>query len=361
MGYHAADLVRPSLIWGRDRSLVSWLVGAVTATAGGARAYALGSCGFMPGLAAEKVRTVVVQREGVGSGEFAFLKRFRDASGRQLAMDTAEFARALSDDELESSGGACVTLCNDLNDAEPLRHIEPETPLVMIFGNPARPASPELSAWLSQFHTIELRLDGSFARRRLLILSSGLDGRALATALSVGSDPYWAVEPASDVAARRADLLSVSTITARRMEPLAEQSTSCLVPALDFIHDGRYAVEGDANYSWLWAGPDPHFRVYLGELPAGSGELRLCIASTKDTRNLDDAVLLFNGRRVAHTFDRWSGTSGRFNVRLPDLPGGISILSIAVPWLTSDDAGTRKLALCIDKIEVIVCPATAAS
>jgi hypothetical protein len=122
--------------------------------------------------------------------------------------------------------------------------------------------------------------------------------------------------------------------------------------ALDLIHDGGYRSEGDVGYSWIWTGPNPTFRVYLGRLATAGAEVRLCVASTRDPRNLDEAVIMLDGRRLRHRLDRWSPTSGKFTAQLPAGSGQHSVLSITVPVLANDDTGSRKLGICIDKLEI---------
>jgi len=69
-----------------------------------------------------------------------------------------------------------------------------------------------------------------------------------------------------------------------------------VINARSMIHDGDYVSEGDDNYSWLWTGPSPHFRLILphvaGNRPRGA---EICVPRAEQHSNLSLVAVQLNG------------------------------------------------------------------
>ncbi|MBN9062954.1 MAG: hypothetical protein J0H41_10995 [Rhizobiales bacterium] len=125
-----------------------------------------------------------------------------------------------------------------------------------------------------------------------------------------------------------------------------------IVEASGLVHDGGYASEGDHQYSWLWTGPSSHFRL-IPPHPAGrASRIELCVPRTEDRANLDRIAVQLNGRPVAHAVDRWSDTSGKIIIDLPESTLRPA-LTLVVPCMTADANSGRLLGVCIDKMIIL--------
>lgn len=122
------------------------------------------------------------------------------------------------------------------------------------------------------------------------------------------------------------------------------------LPARAFVHDGGYTSEGDLQYSWLWTGPDSHFRLVL---PCATSRpcrrLEVFVIRTEERQNIEAMQTQLDGRRIAHELDRWSDNSGKIIVELPPADD-YRVLTLVVPKMVADGNSGRLLGLCIDKI-----------
>lgn len=124
------------------------------------------------------------------------------------------------------------------------------------------------------------------------------------------------------------------------------------IDARAMIHDGGYASEGDAQYSWLWTGPSPHVRLVAPHARGSRPRLvELCVPRTEDPVNLDRVAVQVDGRPVRHSLDRWSETSGKIGIEIPS-GDDYAVLTLIVPRMTPDGDSGRLLGLCIDKMIV---------
>lgn len=122
------------------------------------------------------------------------------------------------------------------------------------------------------------------------------------------------------------------------------------IDARAVIHDGGYRSEGDTNYSWLWTGPSTHFRIVL---PNAGGvrprRAEVCLPRSEDPANLELMRVQVDGRPVSHRLDRWSETSGKIVVEIPE-DGEYCVLTLVVPRLTTDSGSGRLLGVCLDRL-----------
>ncbi|AMJ61159.1 hypothetical protein [Bosea sp. PAMC 26642] len=138
-------------------------------------------------------------------------------------------------------------------------------------------------------------------------------------------------------------------ITREFTDSNADPSTMTLA-ARSFIHDGGYTSEGDLHYSWLWTGPDSHFRLVIpGSTSRPHGTLEIFVIRTEERQNIDAMITQIDGRHVPHALDRWSENSGKVVIDLPPSED-YRILTLLVPKMVADGNSGRLLGLCIDKI-----------
>jgi hypothetical protein len=136
----------------------------------------------------------------------------------------------------------------------------------------------------------------------------------------------------------------------RRTLCFGTRGHGAVLEAANLVHDGSYLSEGDAKYSWLWTGPSNHFRFIVPKAYAAAGGLaEICIPRTEDPVNLDHLAVQVNGRPMAHDLDRWSETSGKIKVPLPEAEDHW-VLTLVVPRMVPDGSSGRLLGLCIDKV-----------
>lgn len=123
--------------------------------------------------------------------------------------------------------------------------------------------------------------------------------------------------------------------------------------AARFIHDGGYRCEVDGGYAWLWSGPSPHLRLFVGgQVPAsGALRLKLTVVNTNDPANLDDIRIMIDGCVVPFSLEKWSATSGRVVVEVADPSAEFTVLSVGCRQMSSVDV-SRQVGLCVDRLEV---------
>lgn len=123
--------------------------------------------------------------------------------------------------------------------------------------------------------------------------------------------------------------------------------------ATRFIHDGGYRCETDGTYSWLWSGPSPHLRLLVAGLAEASDKprLKLTVVNTNDPGNLEDVRIMVDGCIVPFTLEKWSATSGRVVVEVPDPSADFTVLSIGCRHMSSIDV-SRQVGICVDRLEV---------
>jgi hypothetical protein len=347
--------VSPSLVgWGTWDTIEGWLGDAVAAVIPDLARASIDPEAFVPGLRERGVRVLLLPECLPGAAASEFLKPFLDRHGRPLVAQGPALARRLAELDDRNDAKGLLLLCRSVPDLEPLVSPPPPVPVVAVFRDltDARDLSAPLLDWVQGCYAIELAIQNQTTTLRLLIVARDLSGEALADSLRATVPGGWEcarLRRDRPVAGGLGSLASLVVKPGARQPDKARLSS---VRALDFVHDGGYRSEGDANYSWIWTGPDPTFRIYLGGLSTTGASVRLCVASTREARNLDEAVIMLDGRRLRHRLDRWSPTSGKFTADLPAGAGQHSVLSITVPVLAHDDTRTRKLGVCIDKLEI---------
>ena len=165
-------------------------------------------------------------------------------------------------------------------------------------------------------------------------------------------DAFMLLIPPSPSRRGRQSWSDTATLTdpSRRTLSFGTRAPSGVVEAANLVHDGAYPSEGDAKYSWLWTGPSNHFRFIAPKARTDTGGLaEICIPRTEDPANLDHLAVQLNGRPVAHDLDRWSETSGKIKVPLPETEDHW-VLTLVVPKMIPDASSGRLLGLCIDKV-----------
>lgn len=115
------------------------------------------------------------------------------------------------------------------------------------------------------------------------------------------------------------------------------------------LHDCARRSEGDAAYSWLWAGAERRIRILLGAVPAHFTRLRIVVPNTSPTSNLGSARLFLNGDLAAHRVEIWGKGSGALDVELTPRREEL-VVTLAAPEATGE--GAAALSICIDGIEV---------
>ncbi|MGV6875744.1 hypothetical protein ACUSIJ_24030 [Pseudochelatococcus sp. B33] len=123
--------------------------------------------------------------------------------------------------------------------------------------------------------------------------------------------------------------------------------------AARFIHDGGYRCEIDSGYSWLWSGPSPHLRLLVGGQAPVSDRLRLklTVVNTNDPGNLEGIRIMIDGCVAPFTLEKWSATSGRVVVDVPQPSADFTVLSVGCRNMSSIDV-SRQVGLCVDRLEV---------
>lgn len=138
-------------------------------------------------------------------------------------------------------------------------------------------------------------------------------------------------------------------ITREFTDQHAEPGTITLA-ARAFIHDGGYTSEGDLHYSWLWTGPDSHFRMVVpGSAAQPHRTLEIFVIRTEERQNIDSMITQLDGLHIPHALDRWSENSGKIVIDLPPAQD-YRILTLIVPKMVADGTSGRLLGMCIDKI-----------
>lgn len=276
---------------------------------------------FNEEVARETVQTLRLPRRGV---EQDFLMRFRQAGGRApiAAWDSSAGDSAWPPPQVEPGAARILVGIESLDAAatcaEALR--QTRAPLLT-------PAPTNAAGALKE----RLRLRG-YRITRLIERSGGAS--------------FLLLSP-QDETERRTQREGVSDI-----ELFDAKDGPAVIEARAMIHDGGYASEGDAQYSWLWTGPSTHFRLIAPHARGLRPRLvELCIPRTEDQANLDLAAVQIDGRPINHSLDRWSETSGKISVEIP--PGSdYSVLTLITPRMTPDGNFGRLLGLCVDKMIV---------
>ncbi|MXP65199.1 hypothetical protein E0493_17780 [Roseomonas sp. M0104] len=275
----------------------------------------------------------------------AFFRRFRIAGGRHplFGLGSAEDAAILADDRSIWSAGGRQRLAYAEAPVHPgiLRQLrEAESWLLLRDPGAAMLAAPELS----ELDALRLRLClGEHAAEHVLLLP----------AREAAGVRHGLAEAARQLGLLEGDPEDRPGALELRVQPpppgvhlLAE------VPAAALIHDGAYRSEADGGYTWVWTGPARHFRMALGGLPAGAGWIKVAVIGVGKASQLDRLVATLNGVPVPHRLERWSETSAAVIVDLPDpLPGSL-LLGLAVPETMQEPEGSRRLGLCVHKIEI---------
>jgi hypothetical protein len=122
------------------------------------------------------------------------------------------------------------------------------------------------------------------------------------------------------------------------------------IPAERLVHDGGYRAESDGEYSWLWSGPDPNFRLMLGKMPFRPARLSLIVACEGAAGNLEQSRLFLNGEWRESRAERWAGGGGRLSVDLHESCGDPVVLSVDAPSMP--EIAGRKLGLSIAQLEI---------
>ncbi len=122
------------------------------------------------------------------------------------------------------------------------------------------------------------------------------------------------------------------------------------IPAERIVHDGGYLAETDGNYSWLWTGPDPYFRLMIGKIPFRPARLSLIVAGEGAPGNLEKARMFVNGELRESRAEKWDGGGGRLSVVLDESCADPVVLCVAAPSMPAVNG--RKLGLSIAQLEI---------
>jgi hypothetical protein len=122
------------------------------------------------------------------------------------------------------------------------------------------------------------------------------------------------------------------------------------IPARRFVHDGAYRAESDGDYSWLWTGPDPHFRLMIGNVPFRPAHVGLAVASEAASGVLERIRIFVNGQPVKGRMERWAGGGGLLSVALDGKSSNPLVLSVCAPSMV--DIEGRKLGISIERVEI---------
>lgn len=195
------------------------------------------------------------------------------------------------------------------------------------------------------------RVKALVKRRWPLIVSQAPTARLGTTAISALTDGF-AVVRIAERTGKRGYVLLVPRETLVRDADIVLDDTLRTMTANTMIHDGRYASEGDAGYSWLWTGPEPHFRIILPHLLGRRPKrIEVGIPRSEDADNLSRIGVQIDGRPVRHTLEHWSSTSGKIIVDVPPRDD-YSVLTLIVPNVTQDTGSGRLIGVCIDRLEL---------
>lgn len=122
------------------------------------------------------------------------------------------------------------------------------------------------------------------------------------------------------------------------------------IPPHRFIHDGHYRAERDGDFRWLWSGPDPHFRLFLGAVPFRPAEISLVFVAEGVAGNLRRLRTLVNGVVCDARIETWAGGAGRMSLDIgPDVADPIVVSIAAHEMKTAED---RKLGVCVGMLEI---------
>jgi hypothetical protein len=136
------------------------------------------------------------------------------------------------------------------------------------------------------------------------------------------------------------------------LEGSSWSAPATLLRATRLLHDGAYASEGDADYSWLWTGPQRQARLLLGALPEDIRMLRASIVDVGVPEALERLAVFLDGARVAHEVEWAEGRQRVLRLALPPGRMGWQVLGLGAGAMRSDDDGARQLGLCIDWVEL---------
>jgi hypothetical protein len=174
----------------------------------------------------------------------------------------------------------------------------------------------------------------------------GIPGFALTCLLEEGPAPRLWLLYRSGLPAAAAPAQTVPDVQ-KIMPPEREKR---VIAARQLVHDGGYRAEGDENYSWLWTGPDPCFRMVV---PRGTDgfprRIELSIVRTENPQNLDNIRVQIDGRHVPFLFERWSENSGKVVIEL-EACADYTVLGLIIPTLDTDKNSGRAIGLCVDKL-----------
>jgi hypothetical protein len=181
---------------------------------------------------------------------------------------------------------------------------------------------------------VQMRQDDSTMALRSLLVDQGY-GRMYLSERS-GRASFVLLAPRDQILSRTAGVFELPSPT--------------VIEARAMIHDGGHLSEGNLDYSWLWTGPSTHFRLILPQI-AGlrPRKAEICIPRSEDPANLDLLRVQADGRPIAHRLERWSETSGKILVDIPERRD-YCVLSLTVPKMKAESSSGRLLGLSLDKV-----------
>jgi hypothetical protein len=238
--------------------------------------------------------------------EFEFLQRFRQAGGHAPIGDGT--------DSIDNDAARAVTVVG----------------IDAIDATSNIPALQESRKAL----LVQMRQDDGIMALRSLLVDKGYGRMYLSERR--GRASFVLLAPRDQIRSRTAGIFELPSPT--------------VIEARAMIHDGDHLSEGNVDYSWLWTGPSTHFRLILPQIAAlRPRKAEICIPRSEDPANLDLLRVQADGRPVAHRLERWSETSGKLLVDIPD-GRDYCVLSLTTPKMTAESSSGRLLGLCLDKL-----------
>ncbi|MFC3125943.1 hypothetical protein ACFOD4_12815 [Pseudoroseomonas globiformis] len=281
----------------------------------------------------------IADPDALPDGERRFLERFRPAGGRYaFSLGTVPW-EASAESGWDKPGA--------------LRVVHAETPLAPVLLRDLLLLAPR-PAFLGcgRFDPEPLRREGYAT----LMLSIGIGGWTGHFALMLPDGGVQDMASALAEAGQRLGMVMAGPdqvqLAADPPRASADMPLLAEIPAAALAHDGDYRSEADGSYTWLWSGPERHFRMALGSLPPLARWLKIAVIGVPDSALLDDLAATVNGARVPHRVERWSDTSGGILVDLPRGPPADMVLGLAARRVIQEKNGERRLGFCVHKIEV---------
>lgn len=278
-----------------------------------------------------------------GSATMAFFSRYRQAGGQLPILSLGPGSL----DQIVREGADRVTVLYFETDVDPdlLHRVAGISNLALIVGMDVAAGDKQVPV-LDGRRTIDLHVADAHDSIFRLALPDG-EFAGLNALPGIDGPVEGARVPRRGVKRRPGELRGPVVL-----EPVNDPGVLSLTAAR-FIHDGGYRCEIDSGYSWLWSGPSPHLRLLVGGLfPASEKrQLKLTIANTNDPGNLEGIRIMIDGCIAPFSLEKWSATSGKVVVEVPDPPADFTVLSIGCPQMSNIDVN-RQVGFCLDRLEV---------